>query len=126
MGARGAHIIAGNIPIVATLTTMRTAVARNDAIVKLPSNDPLTAIAIARTMIEMAPDHPVTRHFSVGYWKGAIPTSRPKSITLQASRNGWHGADSPPSSTSPAISKRESISLRSIRRTAPPSLAARR
>lgn len=70
MGARSAHIIAGNIPIVATLTTMRTAVTRNDAIVKLPSNDPLTAVAIARTMIEMAPDHPVTRHFSVGYWKG--------------------------------------------------------
>jgi hypothetical protein len=70
MGARSIHIIAGNIPIVATLTAMRSAITRNDAIIKLPSNDPLTAVAIARTMIEMAPDHPITRHFSVGYWKG--------------------------------------------------------
>ncbi|HLY56731.1 MAG TPA: acyl-CoA reductase, partial [Stellaceae bacterium] len=33
-------------------------------------NDPLTATAIARTMIDMAPDHPITRHLSVAYWKG--------------------------------------------------------
>ena len=70
MGARSIHIIAGNIPIVAVMTLMRSAVTRNDAIIKLPSNDPLTAIALARTMIDMAPDHPITRHFSVGYWKG--------------------------------------------------------
>src|SRR5690606_19070361 len=28
------------------------------------------AMAIARTMIEMAPDHPLTQHVSVAYWKG--------------------------------------------------------
>jgi hypothetical protein len=30
----------------------------------------MTATAVARTMIEMAPDHPLTRHVSVAYWKG--------------------------------------------------------
>ncbi len=32
------------------------------------SGDDATALAL--TMIEMAPDHPVTKHYSVGYWKG--------------------------------------------------------
>jgi hypothetical protein len=70
MGARSAHIIAGNVPITAIITLLRSAITRNDAIVKAPSNDPLTMSAIARTMIEMAPNHPLTRHLSVGYWKG--------------------------------------------------------
>jgi hypothetical protein len=70
MGARTVHVIAGNSPLIAALSIIRNAVARSDAIVKTPSNDPLTALAIARTMVEFAPDHPVTRHLSVAYWKG--------------------------------------------------------
>jgi Acyl-CoA reductase (LuxC) len=70
MGARAIHIVAGNNPIVAALSIVRNAIARSDAIIKTPSNDPLTALAIARTMAEFAPDHPVTRHVSVAYWKG--------------------------------------------------------
>jgi hypothetical protein len=70
MGARCLHITAGNSPITAIITLARNALTRSDAIVKSPSNDPFTALAVARTMIEMAPDHPVTQHFSVAYWKG--------------------------------------------------------
>lgn len=73
-GARAVHIIAGNSPVVAALTVMRNAVLRSDAIIKSPSNDPVTALAIARTMIDMAPDHPVTKHLSVAYWKGGDET----------------------------------------------------
>ena len=69
-GARGLHIIAGNSPVIAAMTIMRNAVLRSDAIIKNPSNDPFTALAIARTMIDMAPDHPVTKHLTVAYWKG--------------------------------------------------------
>jgi hypothetical protein len=69
-GARTVHIIAGNSPLIAALTVIRNAVTRSDAIVKTPSNDPLTAPAIARTMADLEPDHPVTRHLSVAYWKG--------------------------------------------------------
>jgi hypothetical protein len=69
-GARAVHIIAGNSPLIAALSIVRNAIARSDAIIKTPSNDPLTALAIARTMAEMAPDHPITRHLSVAYWKG--------------------------------------------------------
>ena len=73
-GARSLHIIAGNSPVIAALTVMRNAVLRSDAIIKNPSNDPFTALAIARTMIDMAPDHPVTKHLSVAYWKGGDET----------------------------------------------------
>jgi hypothetical protein len=70
MGARAVHVIAGNVPIVAAVTLMRNAFTRSDAIIKLPSNDPLTMIALARTMIDIDPDHPLTKHLSVAYWKG--------------------------------------------------------
>jgi hypothetical protein len=69
-GARTLHIVAGNSPIVSALTIARNAILRSDAIIKAPSNDPFTALAIAQTMVEMAPDHPLTRHLTVGYWRG--------------------------------------------------------
>jgi len=69
-GARTVHIVAGNAPGTSLLTVARNAITRGDAIIKTPSNDPLTAAAIARTMIDMAPDHPLTKHLSIAYWKG--------------------------------------------------------
>jgi hypothetical protein len=69
-GARAVHIIAGNTPAVAFMTVLRSAVTRSDSIIKLPSNDPMPTVAILRTMIDAAPDHPVTRHLSAAYWKG--------------------------------------------------------
>ena len=69
-GARALHIVAGNSPILSAVTVIRNSVARGDAIIKAPSNDPFTGIAVARTMIDMAPDHPLTKHISIAYWKG--------------------------------------------------------
>lgn len=69
-GARSVHIIAGNAPGIAAATIRLNAITRSDALVKAPSNDPLTAAAIARTMIEIDPSHPLARHLSVAYWKG--------------------------------------------------------
>ncbi|MFJ9419373.1 acyl-CoA reductase [Streptomyces sp. NPDC101227] len=70
LGARTVHIIAGNSPLIAALTVIRNALTRGDAIIKTPSNDPLTAPAIARTAAAMAPDHPLTAHLTVLHWKG--------------------------------------------------------
>ncbi len=69
-GARALHIVAGNSPVLSAVTIIRNSVARGDAIIKAPSNDPFTGIAIARTMIDFAPDHPLTKHISIAYWKG--------------------------------------------------------
>jgi hypothetical protein len=68
-GSRQLHIVAGNAPL-AVLTLARAAITRSDCIIKAPSNDPFTGAALAKTMCDMAPDHPITRHFSVAYWRG--------------------------------------------------------
>ena len=64
------HIPAGNGGLVSAVTILRSVITRSDTIIKAPSNDPLTAIAIARTLAEVAPGHAITRHLAVGYWKG--------------------------------------------------------
>lgn len=69
-GSRTVHVIAGNSPSIALITIMNNALTRGDGIIKIPSNDPYTAAAIAHTMIDMFPDHPLTKHLSVAYWKG--------------------------------------------------------
>ncbi len=69
-GTRTLHIVAGNGPGLGLITLARCAVTRSDCIIKAPSNDPFTSAALGRTMVDMAPDHPITRHFSVAYWKG--------------------------------------------------------
>ena len=70
IGTRNMHIIAGNVPIVAGLTVINSALCKADTLIKMPSNDPFTAAAIVKSMIELDPDHPVTKHFAVAYWKG--------------------------------------------------------
>jgi hypothetical protein len=84
-GCRALHIPAGNGGLVSAVTIIRNAITRSDAIIKAPSNDPLTAIAIARTLADVAPNHPLTKHLSVAYWKGGdleveAPLYRPEHI----------------------------------------------
>ena len=69
-GSRVLHIPAGNGGLVSAVTILRSVIARCDTIIKAPSNDPLTAVAIARTLADVAPNHPITKHLAVGYWKG--------------------------------------------------------
>jgi hypothetical protein len=69
-GARTTHVVAGNSPGVTAQTVVRNALTRGDAIIKTPANDPVTAVAILRTMIDLDPDHPVTRHVSAVHWRG--------------------------------------------------------
>ena len=69
-GSRVLHIPAGNGGLVSAVTILRSVIARCDTIIKAPSNDPLTALAIARTLADVAPGHPITKHLAVGYWKG--------------------------------------------------------
>lgn len=61
-GARTLHIVAGNSPMISVMSIIRNAILRSDAIIKAPSNDPFTALAIAQTMCELDPDHPISQH----------------------------------------------------------------
>jgi hypothetical protein len=69
-GARGLHIIPGNGMLGAAQTIIKCAFTRSDCIIKTPSNNPFAAVAIGRTMSEMAPDHPITKHVAIAYWRG--------------------------------------------------------
>lgn len=96
VGTRQLHITAGNVPVVAALTIARAALTKSDCLIKSPSNDPLTANAIVRTMIALDANHPLVRHLAVGYWKGGdefmesqiVRTSRIDKITA------WGGMSS--------------------------------
>jgi len=96
VGTRQLHITAGNVPVVAALTVIRGALTKSDILIKSPSNDPLTANAIARTLIDLDPTHPVVKHIAVAYWKGGdeamesqiVRTSRIDKITA------WGGMSS--------------------------------
>jgi hypothetical protein len=70
IGVRQLHIIAGNVPVTVAITVTRSALTKGDCLIKMPSNDPYTAAAVVRSMIDLDPDHPVTKHFAVAYWKG--------------------------------------------------------
>jgi hypothetical protein len=96
-GARTVHVIAGNSPLIAALSIIRNAICRSDAIIKTPSNDPMTALAIARTMAELDSDHPVTKHLSVAYWKGGDTAFEER--LYQPARRSSPGAASPRSRT---------------------------
>ncbi|MBB4858820.1 hypothetical protein HNO88_002146 [Novosphingobium chloroacetimidivorans] len=70
IGTRQLHITAGNVPVVAALTIVRGALTKSDILIKAPSNDPLTANAIVRTLLDLDASHPVSKHIAVAYWKG--------------------------------------------------------
>ena len=96
VGTRQLHITAGNVPVVAALTIIRGALTKSDILIKAPSNDPLTANAILRTLLELDASHPVVKHIAVAYWKGGdefmdsqiVRTSRIDKITA------WGGMSS--------------------------------
>lgn len=96
VGTRQLHITAGNVPVVAGLTIVRGALTKSDILIKAPSNDPLTANAILRTLLEVDVSHPVVKHIAVAYWKGGdeymdsqiVRTSRIDKITA------WGGMSS--------------------------------
>jgi hypothetical protein len=95
-GARAVHVIAGNGSVISLQTVMYNALSRGDAIIKIPSNDPYFSTALARTMIDMAPDHPVTKHLTVAYWRGGDdeverPLYNPSNIEKIVA---WGGFDS--------------------------------
>ena len=67
---RMVHILAGNAPGVAAVTIVRGALSKGVHLCKLPSNDLHTLTALLRILIDIAPDHPVTKSFSAVYWRG--------------------------------------------------------
>lgn len=68
------HVLAGNAPGVAAMTVARGALMKGVHLLKMPSNDLLTATAILRALHAVAPGHPTTQSFSAVYWRGGDTT----------------------------------------------------
>jgi hypothetical protein len=69
-GSRQLHIVAGNGPVLGALTVIRGAVTARRHDHQGAVERSFTTGAIARTMVDMAPDHPLTKHLAVAYWRG--------------------------------------------------------
>jgi hypothetical protein len=106
LGSRVVHIPAGNGGLVSAVTILRSVLTRCDAIIKAPSNDPLTAVAIARTLADIAPGHPITEHLAVGYWKGGDVAVEERLYRPEHVEGSSPGAVWRRSSTSPATFSR--------------------
>jgi hypothetical protein len=64
------RVLAGNSPGVAAVSIARGALMKGVHLLKMPSNDLLTATAILRALQTTAPRHPTTASFSAVYWRG--------------------------------------------------------
>lgn len=71
--SRLVHVMAGNTPHAGPQAIIRTALVRGVAVMKLPSNDPFTTIAVLQAMRDLDPDHPLIQCFSAVYWRGGDP-----------------------------------------------------
>jgi long-chain-fatty-acyl-CoA reductase len=62
------HLLPGNVPLSAALSVVRGLITKNLTVAKLASGDPLTAVALALTFVDLDPRHPVTLSMSAVYW----------------------------------------------------------
>jgi hypothetical protein len=67
---RMVHIVAGNAPAAAALTVVWSALSKGVHLIKLPSNDLVTATMLLRALSAVAPGHPTAQSFSAAYWRG--------------------------------------------------------
>lgn len=64
------HLMVGNVPLAGLYTIVRGVLTKNQTVAKLPKRDLVSTLAFARTFLDVAPDHPVTKSISVAYWPG--------------------------------------------------------
>ncbi len=67
---RQLHIAAGNSPMVLITSLLRAISTKGAAIIKCPHENTLMGAVLAAAMVELDPDHPITRHTSIVYWPG--------------------------------------------------------
>jgi hypothetical protein len=71
------HVMAGNAPTMAVTSIAQGALVKAINLLKMPSSDPFTAIAVLRTMADIDPNHPVVRSMSAVYWRGGDQSIEP-------------------------------------------------
>ena len=93
MGSRAVHVVAGNSPVLSGITILRNAVTRSDAIIKAPSNDPLTGLATRPVRCTPWPRIILSR--SMCRWRigrVAAPSLRGSFTIRNIWKRSWRGA----------------------------------
>ncbi|WP_166904423.1 acyl-CoA reductase [Mycobacterium sp. DL440] len=67
---RMVHMLAGNAPAGCIASIAQSALVKGISLLKMPSSDPFTTVAVLRTMAEIDPKHPVVQSMSAVYWAG--------------------------------------------------------
>ncbi|MFF0487654.1 aldehyde dehydrogenase family protein [Nocardia sp. NPDC004068] len=67
------HIMPGNVPSSNILSLVRALITKNVSVAKVASGDPVTAMSLALSILDVAPDHPVARAINVVYWPEGDP-----------------------------------------------------
>jgi len=62
------HYLVGNLPLVSMYSILRGIITKNRNFAKIPSRDPITPIGLIQSIIEIDPNHPISRSLSLGYW----------------------------------------------------------
>ena len=62
------HYLVGNVPLAGMYSVIRSIITRNVTLAKIPSRDPVSALGIVSAMIEVDPEHPVSRSLSAVYY----------------------------------------------------------
>jgi long-chain-fatty-acyl-CoA reductase len=63
------HILAGNFPGVGIVSLTRGLLTKNTNILKLASGEPISITYLALSLIDVDPNHPITKTTSVVYWE---------------------------------------------------------
>jgi hypothetical protein len=70
MPTRQLHITAGNSPLIPLFSLLRAVWTKSPSVIKLPGGAVMPGSLVALAAATSAPDHPLTRHLSMVYWRG--------------------------------------------------------
>jgi long-chain-fatty-acyl-CoA reductase len=62
------HLLPGNVPLSSVVSILRAVLTKNVSVAKVASGDPVTALSLALSFMDVDPAHPVARSLSVVYW----------------------------------------------------------
>jgi hypothetical protein len=68
------HVLAGNSPGLGAISIVRSCLSRGVHLMKLPSNELFSTVAVLTTMAEIDSSHPLVQSFSAAYWRGGDET----------------------------------------------------
>lgn len=64
------HMLAGNSPAGCVSSIAQGALLKAISVLKMPSSDPFSCVAVLRTMADIDPEHPIVKSMSAVYWRG--------------------------------------------------------